>query len=50
LIFNHCPGLTAKEEDFKAAAMLDEEGDPSDSREERAYRMWVNSLNLDRNV
>jgi len=49
-IFNHCPGLEAKEEDYKAAAMLDEEGDPNDSREERAFRMWVNSLNLERAV
>jgi len=47
LIFNHCPGLTATEDDYKSAKLLEEEGDPNDSREERAFRMWTNSLNLD---
>mmetsp|Transcript_25513 Transcript_25513/g.43022 ORF Transcript_25513/g.43022 Transcript_25513/m.43022 type:complete len:634 (+) Transcript_25513:72-1973(+) len=46
-LFNTCPGLTLTEEvmdnfDF-ASVMVDDIGD---SREERVFRMWINSLNL----
>jgi plastin-1 len=46
-LFNTCPGLTLTEEvmdnfDF-ASVMVDDVGD---SREERVFRMWINSLNL----
>jgi plastin-1 len=46
-LFNTCPGLTLTEEvmdnfDF-ASVMIDDVGD---SREERVFRMWINSLNL----
>lgn len=45
-LFNNCPGLTATEEEkFDAAKMLDD--DVEGSREERAFRMWVNSLGID---
>jgi len=40
------PGIIANDKDFEAAKQL-EDGDPNDSREERAFRMWINSLNLD---
>lgn len=42
-IFNQCPGLDpiSKEEMEKAGLMQDDFGD---SREERAFRMWINSL------
>jgi len=46
-IFNQCPGLHVNEEvmanyDF-ASLELDDAGD---SREERVFRMWINSLNI----
>jgi plastin-1 len=45
-IFNQCPGLdmVTEEEMEKAGLMDDDEGD---SREERAFRMWINSLGAD---
>jgi plastin-1 len=45
-IFNQCPGLdpVSKEEMDKAGLMEDDFGD---SREERAFRMWINSLGLE---
>jgi len=45
-IFNQCPGLDplSQEEIDKAGLMDDDFGD---SREERAFRMWINSLNID---
>jgi len=45
-IFNQCPGLDppTKEEMDKAGMMEDDVGD---SREERAFRMWINSLGLE---
>jgi plastin-1 len=45
-IFNQCPGLDplSQEEMEKAGLMEDDFGD---SREERAFRMWINSLNID---
>jgi len=45
-IFNQCPGLDplTQEEIDKAGLMDDDFGD---SREERAFRMWINSLNID---
>lgn len=46
-IFNACHGLddlTAEEEEkIKKAGMLDDDGEGS--REERSFRMWINSLN-----
>jgi len=45
-IFNQCPGLDPlTEEEVKKAGMMDD--DFGTSREERAFRMWINSLNLD---
>mmetsp|Transcript_1789 Transcript_1789/g.1800 ORF Transcript_1789/g.1800 Transcript_1789/m.1800 type:complete len:631 (-) Transcript_1789:462-2354(-) len=46
-LFNQCPGLVVAEEvlssfDF-ASLELDDAGD---SREERVFRMWINSLNI----
>jgi len=46
MIFHKMPGIVANESDFQAAKQL-EDSDPNDSREERAFRMWINSLNLD---
>jgi len=44
-IFNQCPGLEplSKEELEKAGLLEDDFGD---SREERAFRMWINSLGI----
>jgi len=44
-IFNQCPGLDplTKEELEKAGLMDDDFGD---SREERAFRMWINSMGI----
>jgi len=44
-IFNQCPGLDplSKEEMAKAGLMQDDFGD---SREERAFRMWINSMGI----
>jgi len=45
-IFNQCPGLAAiSEEEIKKLGLMDD--DFGDSREERAFRMWINSLNID---
>lgn len=45
-IFNHKHGLEElTQEEYEAAALLDD--DIEGSREERAYRMWVNSLGID---
>lgn len=35
-IFNHYPGLTANEDDFKAAKLIDDDNDVESSREERS--------------
>jgi plastin-1 len=45
-IFNQCPGLDplTQDEIDKAGLMDDDFGD---SREERAFRMWINSLSID---
>jgi plastin-1 len=47
-IFNNNPGLIDDEEELQrlidAAGLLDD--DEADSREERTFRMWMNSLNL----
>ena len=47
-LFNACPGLDPPDE-AQAAALLDElpEENEGDSREERAFRMWINSLGMD---
>jgi len=46
-LFNACPGLEPVD-----TSLLEEmpEEDESDSREERAFRMWMNSLGLDAHV
>jgi len=45
-IFNQCPGLDPLEqEEIDKAGLLDD--DDGDSREERAFRMWMNSLGID---
>lgn len=54
-LFNTCPGLEPLVEEEKVvveqAALLEvEPEDEGDSREERAFRSWFNSLNIDREV
>jgi plastin-1 len=45
-IFNNCPGLLPTEQELiEAAGLLND--DIGDSREERSFRMWVNSLNIE---
>jgi len=45
-IFNQCPGLDPlSQEELEKAGLMDD--DFGDSREERAFRMWINSLHLD---
>jgi len=45
-IFNQCPGLDpVTEEEIKKVGLMDD--DTGDSREERAFRMWINSLGID---
>lgn len=45
-VFNQCPGLEPlTEEEVKKAGLMDD--DFGDSREERAFRMWINSLGMD---
>lgn len=46
-IFNACPGLDppTEQEAYEAAKLL--EDDAKGGREERAFRMWINSLGLD---
>jgi len=45
-IFNQCPGLDPlTEEEVKKAGLMDD--DVGDSREERSFRMWINSLGID---
>jgi hypothetical protein len=45
-LFNACPGLAPPDESHRG--LLDElpEEDEGDSREERAFRMWINSLGM----
>jgi len=45
-IFNQCPGLDTLTEEEIAKVGLDED-DVGDSREERAFRMWINSLGIE---
>jgi len=46
-IFNHCPGLIpiTDEEEKELHGMMDD--DVGDTREERAFRMWINTLGID---
>jgi plastin-1 len=50
-LFNTAPGLEALDEneqkEFDLAGLMDD--DTGDSREERAFRMWINSLNINTN-
>lgn len=44
-IFNQCPGLDPlNEEEMDKAGLMDD--DTGDSREERAFRMWINSMGI----
>jgi len=47
-IFNHCPGLIpiTDEEEKELTGMM--EDDVGDTREERAFRMWINTLGIDK--
>jgi len=46
-IFNHCPGLIpiSDEEEKQLHGVM--EDDVGDTREERAFRMWINTLGID---
>lgn len=44
-LFNCCPGLSATEEEYNSAKMMDD--DAEGTREERSFRMWCNSLGVD---
>jgi len=45
-IFNQCPGLDPlNDEEVKKAGLMDD--DKGDSREERMFRMWINSLGIE---
>lgn len=46
-VFNHCSGLKpiAKEEEKTLIGMM--EDDVADTREERAFRMWINTLGIE---
>jgi len=45
-IFNQCPGLDPlNDEEVKKVGLMDD--DKGDSREERMFRMWINSLGID---
>lgn len=54
-LFNTCHGLNLNEEEeeivktmsFDLALVNDEDLDKGDSREERVFRMWINSLNIE---
>ena len=46
-IFNTRPGLEASEEEISAMADMFDDDDENDSREERIFRMWLNSLGMD---
>lgn len=46
-IFNTCPGLTITEEEAaEMIGLLDDENE-EDTREERVFRMWINSLGIE---
>jgi len=46
-IFNTCPGLTITDEEAaEMFGMLDDENE-EDTREERVFRMWINSLGIE---
>ncbi|CAM9157581.1 unnamed protein product [Ectocarpus fasciculatus] len=47
-LFNTCPGLEITQEQLNEYDFADLElDDAGDSREERVFRMWINSLNID---
>lgn len=48
-IYNACHGLEPKteaeqKEQFEKAKLMEEKGDPNDTREERSFRIWANGL------
>ncbi|CAD8150458.1 unnamed protein product [Paramecium pentaurelia] len=46
-IFNTCPGLTPSQDDYEKTKMLQEDDDPESSMDERVFKMWINSLNIE---
>jgi len=46
-VFNHCSGLNPITEDEEKALIGMMEDDVGDSREERAFRMWINTLGIE---
>ncbi|EGR31974.1 hypothetical protein IMG5_098980 [Ichthyophthirius multifiliis] len=47
-LFNNCPGLEPTEQEkVDAAELIDDDKDYETPREERVFRMWINSLNLE---
>ena len=46
-IFNTCPGFFITEEELADFADLFDDDDQEDSREERVFRMWINSLGIE---
>ncbi|ETN97679.1 fimbrin-like 71 K protein, partial [Reticulomyxa filosa] len=47
-LFNTAPGLEPlkKEEQKELTGIIDDDHDPTGSREERAFRMWINTLGI----
>ncbi|KRX08465.1 Calponin homology domain [Pseudocohnilembus persalinus] len=46
-IFNQCPGLAAEEQEIKEAATLIDDDNEDQSREERVFTQWINSLGIE---
>lgn len=46
-LFNECPGLTPTKDEMDAAGIVDDDTDQEASKEERVFRMWINSLGLE---
>ena len=47
-IFNACPGLSLEESNTIRSTLIEvPEDDIEDTREERTFRMWINSLNIE---
>jgi len=49
-LFNACPGLEPLDQDELALFAELPDDDVGDTREERAFRMWINSLGIERHV
>lgn len=46
-LFNQCPALDVLEADLAVVADVLDDEDLGDTREERVFRMWINSLGID---